>query len=89
MQIAFKPLKDLFISINGKYVSERFDVGGFRKPDVALNGYFLLGAYAEYKLHSNWKLFADAQNITNTKFFDVRGFNSIPFLIHGGITFSL
>ena len=33
------------------------------------------------------KIFADAQNITNKKFFDVYGYNSIPFIVNTGITF--
>lgn len=89
IQIGYTPLKGLFVSINGKSVSKRFDVGGYQKPDVALDAYFILGAYAEYQLHRNWKLFVDAQNITDKQFFDVRGFNSIPFMIHGGVTLSL
>lgn len=77
-----------FISVSGKYVSRRYDVGGYQTPDVLLNDYFLLSAYAEYKANAYLKLFADAQNITGKKFFDVRGYNSIPFLINGGVTFS-
>jgi vitamin B12 transporter len=89
LTIGYQATKNLFVSINSKYISKRFDVGGFRRPDVQLDGYFLLGAYAEYQLLSKLKLFVDAQNITNTQFFDVRGFNSIPFLVNGGITLRL
>ena len=77
-----------FLSISGKYVSKRYDVGGYKVPDVLLDKYFLLNAYAEYKIKSFMKVFADAQNITNKKFFEVRGYNSIPFLISGGLTFN-
>lgn len=89
LMIGYSPIKQFYVSLNGKYISERFDVGGFRRPDVALKGYFLLGAYAEYKPAAKWKIFADAQNITDESFFDIRGFNSIPFIIHAGITISL
>jgi vitamin B12 transporter len=34
------------------------------------------------------KFFADAQNITNKKFFDVRGYNSIPFVFTAGVALS-
>jgi vitamin B12 transporter len=78
----------LYVSASGKYVSDRFDVGAYQKPDVLLESYFLLGAYAEYKCKDHLKFFADAQNITNKKFFDVRGYNSIPFLINAGVTFN-
>lgn len=89
LTIGYTPLKELYVSLMSKYVSERFDVGGFRRPDVALKGYFLLSAYAEYKPDAQWKFFIDVQNITNETFFDIRGFNSIPFIAHAGITFSL
>lgn len=89
LTIGYTPVKHIYVSLISKYVSERFDVGGFRRPDVALPGYFLLGAYAEYKPTASWKLFIDAQNITNTRFFDVRGFNSIPFIVHAGLTLNL
>jgi vitamin B12 transporter len=56
---------------------------------VLLNSYFLVNAYAEYKWRNNVKFFADLQNITNRKFFDINGYNAIPFLINGGITLSL
>lgn len=78
----------LFISLSGKYVSNRYDVSGYQLPDVLLDSYFLLNAYAEYKFKPRFKLFADAQNITGKKFFDVLGYNSSPFLINGGVTVS-
>jgi vitamin B12 transporter len=77
-----------FISVSGKYVSSRFDVGGYQRADVRLDDYFLLNAYAEYGFGTHWKVFADAQNLTGKRFFDVRGYNSIPFFINGGITFT-
>lgn len=81
--------KKLYVSVTGKSISSRYDVGGYRKEDVLLKSYFLLGAYAEYKHNERLKIFADLQNITNKKFTDVRGYNAIPFLINGGITFNL
>lgn len=80
--------KDFFVSITGKSVSKRYDVGGYRKDDIALNSYFLLSVYAEYKYGKHVKFFADAQNVTNKKFFDIRGYNAIPFLLNGGVTFN-
>ncbi len=78
----------LYVSASGKHVGQRYDVGAYQKADFLLKSYFLLGAYAEYKLKNCIKLFADAQNITDKKFFDVRGYNSIPFVINAGITFN-
>lgn len=79
--------KGFSLSVSGKYVSKRYDVGGYKKADIALDAYCLLGASAEYRMNDQLSFFADAQNLTNTKFFDVRGFNSIPLLFNTGITF--
>ncbi|MCU7551323.1 TonB-dependent receptor [Chitinophagaceae bacterium LB-8] len=76
----------LYVSLSGKYVSKRFDVGGYKTNDVSLDSYFLLNAYAEFKPKSWLKVFADAQNITDKKFFDVWGYNSIPFTVQAGLT---
>lgn len=83
-----QPLKGLYVSLSGKYVSKRYDIGGYKKADIALDSYFIMGAYADYTLNDHVKFFADAQNLTNKKFFDVRGFNSIPFLFNTGVTFN-
>ncbi len=80
--------KGMYASINGKYVSNRYDVGGYKKADVLLDSYFLLGAYAEYKFSNCLKLFADVQNIGNEKFFEVRGYNAIPSMFNIGATFN-
>jgi vitamin B12 transporter len=86
--IGYQFTKSLSAGITAKSVSSRYDVGGYQKEDVLLDNYFLLGAHAEYTWKSYVKLFVDAQNITNKKFFDLRGYNSVPFLINGGVTFN-
>jgi vitamin B12 transporter len=85
IDIAWQVIQQVYFSVTGKYVSDRYDVGGFKKPDVLLDDYFIVGARADYKLNEHVKFFADAQNITNRKFFDVRGFNAIPVLINAGV----
>jgi len=88
LNIGYLFTKGLYASIGAKRVSDRYDVGGYQKEDILLDSYFLLSAYAEYKCKSHLKFFVDAQNITNKKFFDLRGYNSIPFMLNGGITFT-
>lgn len=75
----------LYISVNGKYLSSRYD-GGYGVPDIKLDDYFIFGTYAEYKYKYHLKLFVNAQNIGDRTFFDVRGYNSIPFMIQGGVS---
>lgn len=85
--IGYQFTKNLSAGISAKSVSSRYDVGGYQKEDVLLDNYLLLGAHAEYTW-KRLKFFTDAQNITNKKFFDLSGYNSIPFLINGGVTFN-
>lgn len=79
---------ELEFSVTGKYVSSRRDVGGYQKADVLLNDYFIFGAHASFTVNEHVKFFADGQNITGTKFFDVRGYNAIPAIFSGGVTFN-
>ena len=81
--------QQLFISLSGKYVSNRYDIGGYKTADIALTDYYLLNAYAEYNMNTQLKFFVNAQNITHQKFFDVRGYNSIPFLLDIGVSIHL
>jgi vitamin B12 transporter len=79
----------LHISVSGKYVNKRYDIGGYQVADVLLKSYFLLNAYAEYGFQERVKIFVDFQNITGKRFFDIQGYNSIPFLFNTGFTLSL
>ncbi|TXT32930.1 MAG: iron complex outermembrane recepter protein [Chitinophagaceae bacterium] len=80
---------NFFASVSTKYVSSRYDIGGYKKADVSMAGYLIVNGYAEYTVKQKIKLFADAQNIGNQTFVDLRGFNSIPFMINTGITINL
>lgn len=81
--------KQLYASVTGKYASKRYDVGGYKVKDVALDSYFIVNAYAEYKLNEQVRFFADAQNLTNKTFYEARGFNAIPFVVNAGVTVQL
>ena len=88
ISLGYQVCPEFYISLSGKAISDRYDVGGFMSDDIELDGYFLLNAYAEYKYGSHIKFFADLQNITDKKFADIRGYNAIPFLITGGVGFN-
>ena len=89
VSIDYQFKNSLYVRVAGKYVGKRFDVGGYKLKDVQLDSYFLLSAYAEFKVIKVLKLFADAQNLTNKRFFDIRGYNSIPFLLNSGVILNL
>lgn len=78
--------KALYVSVGAKFVSKRQDVGGYKANDIVLDAYTIFNAYAEYKFCNRFKVFADAQNLTGKKFFDLNGYNSIPFMITAGVT---
>ncbi|MCU0403372.1 MAG: TonB-dependent receptor [Chitinophagaceae bacterium] len=76
-------------SLTGKYVSERYDAGGYQVADVKLDPYFLLNAHVSYTINATFRIFADAQNLLNNKFFDISGYNAIPFLLNAGVSVQL
>ncbi len=78
--------KALYVSAGAKYVSKREDVGGYQTKDISLDAYTIFNAYAEYKFCNRFKIFVDGQNLTGKKFFDINGYNSIPFVFTAGIT---
>jgi vitamin B12 transporter len=89
LSMGYQFTPQLYVSVRGQSVGKRYDVGGYRRADVSLDGYFILSAYAEYKWKQNTKLFINAQNLTDKKFYEIRGYNSIPLMVNGGITFEL
>ena len=80
--------KGLYASVSGKYIGDRYDVGGYKKADVRLDSYFIVGVHAEYKFADYLKVFGDVQNIGNKKFYEVRGYNGIPSMFNIGATFN-
>ena len=84
--IGFKATDKLFISLSGKSVGERFDVGGYQSQDILMPSYFLMSGYSEFTFNKNIKAFIDVQNIFNTKFFDIRGYNAMPAMLTIGAT---
>ena len=78
----------LRFEITGRYASKRRDVGGYGAPDVELKSYVTLAANAGYQLNKHWRFTADIQNFTNTKYYEVYGFTTMPFNASFGAAFS-
>ena len=89
LTIGYQITPQLFASVSGKYVSKRQDVGDYKTKDLTLSDYTIFSAYAEYKIIKSIKLFVDGQNLGDRKFFDINGYNSIPFIFNAGATFRL
>jgi vitamin B12 transporter len=78
----------LRFEISGRYASKRQDVGGYAAPDVELKSYTTLTANAGYQLNKHWRLTADIQNFTNTKYYEVYGFKTMPLNASVGVVFN-
>jgi vitamin B12 transporter len=71
-------------SISGRYISSRYDVGGYATPDVKLDYYTLVNAHIQYK-ENNWlSFFVDVQNILQDRFQEIYGYNTMGRTIQIG-----
>jgi vitamin B12 transporter len=75
----------LFASLSSKSLSARYDIGGYEQADIVLPPYTIFSGYGAYKMNDKVSFFIDAQNLFNKKFFDIYGYQSIPFIISTGI----
>jgi vitamin B12 transporter len=85
--------KTFFISTNvmsaGKRKDAYYDNTTFTTVYTTLKSYALWDIYAEYGFIKNkLKLFTDLRNITNSKYTEISGFNTLCFNGYGGILFS-
>ena len=72
-------------SLSGRYISSRYDVGGYATPDVKLDYYTLLNAHLQYQAGKHLQIYADAQNILNDHFQEIYGYNTIGRSFQFGI----
>jgi vitamin B12 transporter len=92
--IGYQATQQLYVSLSAQSLGKRsdlyFDPVTFASSQVNLKAYTLLNAYAEYKLLGDkLRLFADAKNITDTKYTEVYGYNTPGFNINGGLRINL
>lgn len=83
----------LFVSSNLSWFDKRkdayFDAMTFQTVNVVLDSYILLDIYAEYSFCKNkLKLFADLRNVSDSKYSETAGFNTLGFNGYGGVRFN-
>ena len=83
----------LFVSSNLSWFDKRkdayFDAMTFQTVHVALDSYILLDVYIEYAFCKNrLKVFADLRNISDSKYSETAGFNTLGFNGYGGVRFN-
>ena len=77
IQWSYEASPKLSLSIAARYISKRYDVGGYAAEDVSLKSYTLLNAHIQYKFSKHIVLYADAQNIGNVAFQEINGYNAM------------
>ncbi len=84
--------KQLYISTGINVVGKRTDItydAFFNQVEISLKSYVLWNVYAEYALmKKGLKFFTDLHNITNAKYTEVYGFNTMGFNASVGIRFN-
>ena len=85
---AYQLCKKAFVSAHVRTVSKFYEPKYASAP-IEMKGYYTLDLYGEYQPHAKVRLFADFQNITDQRYFDLWGFNSRRFNCSAGISLSL
>jgi len=85
--------ENLFVSSNFQSIGKRkdayFDNMLFTTVRTTLDAYILWDVYVQYSLlKKKLNLFVDFRNITNSKYTEVSGFNTLGFNAYGGIRFN-
>ncbi|HMK20050.1 MAG TPA: TonB-dependent receptor [Chitinophagaceae bacterium] len=83
----------LFVSSNLSWFDKRkdayFDGMTYQTVNVVLDSYILLDVYVEYAFCKNkLKVFADLRNISDSKYSETAGFNTLGFNGYGGVRFN-
>src|SRR6187551_3363028 len=83
----------LFVSSNLSWFDKRkdayFDGVTYQNVNVVLDSYILLDVYAEYAFCKNkLKVFVDLRNISDSKYSETAGFNTLGFNGYGGVRFN-
>jgi len=94
VNIGWQATKSLFVSTNirnwGKRTDWFYDPITFERSDVELKAFAVWDIYAEYTfLKGQLKIFADAKNITGSKYFEVYGYSTMGFNMNAGVHFKL
>ena len=77
IQWTYEVSPKLNFSIAARYISKRYDVGGYAAEDVTLNSYTLLNAHIQYAYNKHILLYADGQNLGNALFQEINGYNTM------------
>ena len=74
------------LSVLGRFVGTRYDLGGYQQNDILLNPYFIVNTNLRWQANEKIKMYLDIQNLFDQSFYETNGYNSIPRLINVGIS---
>ena len=89
--LGYQATPQLFFNVNYKYTGQRVDNDFSTYPAVSkvLTAYNLFNLYSEYGFyHKKVKVFVDLKNLSNQKYTEIIGYNSIGFNVTTGINFN-
>jgi vitamin B12 transporter len=72
------------VTLSGRYISSRYDVGGYATADVNLNAYTLINAHINYQASKRIHFYIDMQNILEDRFQEIYGYNTMGRTIQIG-----
>lgn len=84
LTLGFAPIENLYFNAHVRLAGKRFEPVFMGAP-IVLRSYQTVDFYTEYKFTQKIKAFADLKNITNERFFDIRGYNSRRFNFMAGV----
>ncbi|MFN8250922.1 MAG: TonB-dependent receptor [Ferruginibacter sp.] len=88
LNAGFDIYKNWSMNIGVQTISKRFEAVYAAAP-VEMPAYYCWNLYSSYKANKKITVFADFKNLTNEKYFEVRGYNSRRFNFMAGVTVKL
>jgi vitamin B12 transporter len=85
LSAGFQATPKLFLSTALRTTGQRIE-SVFGGTPVNIDSYYTLDAYAEYRVTSTLKVFADGKNLTNQQFFDIPGYSTKKFNFMAGVS---
>jgi len=88
--VGVQAMKGLYLSLALRTVGQRIsDIYGGPRAQADGFAYYTLNGYAEYRICSRLKVFADLKNITDQRYFDIPGYTSFGINFMAGISVHL
>jgi len=84
LQVDVQPVKQLYFGVHLRTVSSH-EEPAYMAPPTKVKGYYTLDLHAYYAIIEQVKIFVDCMNVTDQKYFDIRGYNTRRFNAIGGI----